>query len=83
MQPSMAANGQSARSIVLHDYHDHSQVTMRDFILSKSGDINSSPSQRPRPRGRGGGGVLIPFPTMLHLILSIEETNGNANIFSW
>jgi hypothetical protein len=81
MQPSMAANGQSARSIVLHDYHDHSQVTMRDFILSKSGDINSSPSQR--PRGRGGGGVLIPFPTMLHLILSIEETNGNANIFSW
>ena len=76
------ANGPSAfpgcnRSVVQHDYHDHSRVTMRDFILSESGDINSSPSQRPR------GGALASFPTTLHIILSIEEKNGNAGIFSW
>ena len=86
MQPSMAANGQSAspgsnRGVVLHDYHDHSKVTMRDFILSKL--RNGMPRSNKDSSDCHRRGVLVPFPTMLHLILSIEEENGNANILSW
>lgn len=60
---------------VVHDYHDHSQVTFSaiDTDLQGSGD---------KPKGPRGG-VTVPFPTKLHVMLSKVEENDLSHIISW
>lgn len=80
------------RHFVLHDYHDHSQDTMHDFLMyqldkitvgvraeSEDGGKKNAKKQGGRPRG----GVVVPFPTLLHLVISNAEAEGFAHIISW
>ncbi len=76
---SAASTGIFAHNIVVcHDYHDHSKITLRDHLLSKL-VRNHAPRKEKKPTG----GVAVPFPTILHLILSQAEKDGFENIISW
>jgi len=64
------------RHKVLHDYHDHSQVS---FSSEFDAEQALGHDKRKGPRG----GVTVPFPTKLHIMLSKVEENGLSHIVSW
>lgn len=54
---------------VLHDYHDHAEVS----CSSRIGSCTAA----------NRGGVAVPFQTRLHVMLSTVEKNGLSHIVSW
>lgn len=67
------------RLFVQHNYHDHSNETMRDFLMSQLKRNNVFDKMNKKKRG----GISVPFPTKLHLILGMVEDDGFAHIISW
>uniref|UniRef100_A0A7R9WW92 HSF-type DNA-binding domain-containing protein n=1 Tax=Craspedostauros australis TaxID=1486917 RepID=A0A7R9WW92_9STRA len=57
------------RHFAKHDYHDYSNLTREDIMLTK-----------PKP---SRGGVHTPFPQMLHKVLEDADANGHTDIISW
>lgn len=65
------------RHKVLHNYHDHAQVSFPSDIEA---DLQADGAdKRKGPRG----GVTVPFPTKLHIMLSRVDNEGLSHIVSW
>jgi hypothetical protein len=75
MPESAASPTNAFRQKVLRNYHDHAQVTEPNDTDTdlQCGDERKGPS----------GGVKVPFPTKLHLMLSMVEGSGSRHIVSW
>ena len=74
MPESAASPTNAFRQHLLHNYHDHAQVAEPDTET----DLHCG-GERKGPRG----GVKVPFPTKLHLMLSMVEESGLRHIVSW
>ncbi len=90
-KPDDATN---ATCFIRHYYHDHAAVTMYSYLMYRASKIvlnnkavnntikNQAYSSKTKGAGTGGA-FLIPFPTKLHLVLSIAENDGFDDIISW
>lgn len=76
MAKSAPSPTSAERHKVLHNYHDHAQVTLPSQIEV---DTKDSYDKRKGPRG----GVTVPFPTKLHVMLSKVEESGLSHVVSW
>lgn len=82
------ANTNDSRPYVCHDYHDHSQETMRSDLLARMKTIKVAGSSSDAKENRlikkpSHHAKLIPFPMKLHLVLSMVKENGFEHIISW
>jgi len=78
----------SSKKFHRHDYHDYGTVTMRDYMIAQLKKNTLSKATH----GNGAMELVIssrtsrtaiPFPTKLHLVLSIADSEGFDHVISW
>lgn len=92
---STSGNANDESRLAPHDYHDHSNYTMHSFLMTQLENVKQEASSDDRLAENGNkeqakrnwrcprGGVTIPFPTILHIVLSKAEQEGFEHIISW
>ncbi len=75
------------RTFIKHDYHDHSAVTLQTYLKTKLDEMTLEDAVKGEKKLKlihcCSRGAWIPFPTKLHLVISIAEREGFDNIVSW
>ena len=92
---STSGNANDESRLAPHDYHDHSNYTMHSFFITQLENVKQEASSDDRLAENGNteqtkrnwrcprGGLAIPFPTIVHIILSKAEEEGFEHIISW
>jgi len=84
-QPIKRDDATIVSCFIRHNYHDHAAVTMYSYLMSRASKIvlddNASDTNTKTKRARGK--FMMPFPTKLHIVLSIAENDGFDDIVSW